>query len=55
MRRWRVHRSGGRLLDEEVEQLVVEALRVGAGLDEVLQAVEARWEKLTRSAEVVRR
>jgi GntR family transcriptional regulator len=44
-----------RLLEDEVEQLVVEALRVGAGLDEVLEAVEARWEKLTRSVEVVRR
>jgi GntR family transcriptional regulator len=40
-----------RLLEDEVEQLVVEALRVGAGLDEVLEAVEARWEKLTRSVE----
>jgi len=44
-----------RLLEDEVEQLVVEALRVGAGLDEVLEAVAARWEKLTRSGEVIRR
>jgi GntR family transcriptional regulator len=32
-----------RLLKEEVDQLVVEARRVGANLDEVLQAIEANW------------
>lgn len=35
-----------RLLKEEVEQLVVEAKRVGADLDEVLQAVEAHWKNM---------
>ena len=37
-----------RLLDREVEQLVVEALRVGLDLEEVLQAIESRWAKLAR-------
>ncbi len=37
-----------RLLDREVEQLVVEALRVGLGLDDVLQAIESRWARLAR-------
>lgn len=32
-----------RLLEDEVEKLVVEAMRVGAGLDEVQQAVEDIW------------
>ena len=32
-----------RLLDHEVEQLVVEARRVGLDLAEVLAAIEARW------------
>jgi GntR family transcriptional regulator len=32
-----------RLLKEEVEELVVEARRVGASLDDVLQAIEANW------------
>ena len=38
-------RSGERqrLLQQEVEQLVVEARRVGLGLSEVLAALEARW------------
>ena len=35
-----------RLLEDEVEKLVVEALRVGAGLDEVQQAVEDTWTEL---------
>src|SRR3954467_10731824 len=35
-----------RLLEDEVEKLVVEAMRVGAGLDEVQQAVEASWTEL---------
>ncbi len=38
-----------RLLKEEVEQLVVEAKRVGAGLDEVMQAIEARWKSMHNS------
>ena len=35
-----------RLLEEEVEKLVVEALRVGASLLEVQQAVEHAWREL---------
>ena len=35
-----------RLLGDEVEKLVVEALRVGAGLGEVQQAVEDTWTEL---------
>lgn len=32
-----------RLLEDEVEKLVVEAVRVGASLDEVQRAVEETW------------
>ena len=35
-----------RLLENEVEKLVVEAMRVGAGLNEVQQAVEDAWAEL---------
>ena len=35
-----------RLLEDEVEKLVVEAMRVGAGLDEVQQAVADTWTDL---------
>src|SRR5262245_35197703 len=35
-----------RLLEDEVEKLVVEAMRVGAGLNEVQQAVEETWREL---------
>jgi GntR family transcriptional regulator len=35
-----------KLLREEVEQLVVEAVRVGANLDEVLEAIRTRWDSL---------
>jgi GntR family transcriptional regulator len=35
-----------RLLEDEVEKLVVEAMRVGAGLNEVQQAVEETWTDL---------
>jgi len=35
-----------RLLEDEVEKLVVEAMRVGAGLNEVQQAVEDTWKDL---------
>lgn len=38
-----------RLLQDEVEQLVVEAKRVGADLDEVLQAVESHWRSLHKN------
>jgi GntR family transcriptional regulator len=48
-------RSGDRkrLLRDEVEQLVVEALRVGVRLEDVVDAVETRWAVLTgKSARV---
>lgn len=35
-----------RLLEDEVEKLVVEAMRVGTGLDEVQQAVRETWRDL---------
>jgi GntR family transcriptional regulator len=35
-----------RLLEDEVEKLVVEAMRVGAGLDEVQQAVQDTWTEM---------
>jgi GntR family transcriptional regulator len=40
-----------RLLQQEVEQLVVEAKRVGLGLPEVMDAVSTQWAKLDRSLE----
>src|ERR1700683_528144 len=40
-----------RLLKQEVEQLVVEAKRVGLELPEVLQEVEAQWTKLEKTWE----
>ena len=41
-------RSGDRkrLLEDEVEKLVVEAMRVGASLDDVQQAVKETWSEL---------
>jgi GntR family transcriptional regulator len=44
-----------RLLQQEVEQLVVEAKRVGLDLTDVVQAVEAQWTKLERLWEVSRK
>jgi GntR family transcriptional regulator len=43
-------RSGDRkrLLEEDIEQLVVEAIRVGATLDDVLAAVTEQWQRLQR-------
>jgi GntR family transcriptional regulator len=41
-----------RLLKDEVDQLVVEARRVGAGLDEVVEAIEASW-KSTQNLKAV--
>jgi GntR family transcriptional regulator len=35
-----------RLLKEEVEQLVVEAKRVGADLDEVIDAIKSGWKSM---------
>ena len=49
-------RSGDkkRVLDQEVEQLVVEAMRVGLDEDELLEAVQRQWTKLAKM-EVARR
>ena len=44
-----------RLLHQEVEQLVVEAKRVGLELTEVVDAVEAQWAKLGKPVEVTRK
>jgi GntR family transcriptional regulator len=44
-----------RLLKQEVEQLVVEAKRVGLELDQVMQAIAAQWEKLDKPSEVARK
>jgi DNA-binding transcriptional regulator YhcF (GntR family) len=48
-----------RLLKHEVEQLVVEALRVGVQLEDVVDAIETRWAKLagtrSRTREVSRK
>lgn len=37
-----------RLLSQDIEQLVVEARRVGADLDEVLASIESHWQSLDR-------
>ena len=44
-----------RLLQHEVEQLVVEALRVGVQLEDVLEAIETRWIKLGGGVRSTRR
>jgi GntR family transcriptional regulator len=44
-----------RLLEHEVEHLVVEAKRVGLDLPDVLDAVETQWARLDRSQEVSRK
>ena len=44
-----------RLLQHEVEQLVVEGKRVGLELNEILEAIEAQWERLEKAVEVGRR
>ena len=43
-------RSGDRqkLLSQEIEQLVVEARRVGASLDEVQESIESHWQSLEK-------
>lgn len=41
-----------RVLRHEVEQLVVEAKRVGIELEEVIEAIEARWAELESPVEV---
>ncbi len=40
-----------RLLQQEVEQLVVEAKRVGASMQDVVEAVGAQWTKLDKGRE----
>jgi GntR family transcriptional regulator len=44
-----------RLLQQEVEQLVVEAKRLGLELEGVVQAIEAQWARLERPLEVSRK
>ena len=44
-----------RFLRREVEQLVVEAKRVGVGLAEVVEAIEAKWASLENPLEVNRK
>jgi GntR family transcriptional regulator len=40
-----------RLLQQEVEQLVVEARRVGVSLQDVLQAISSQWNRIEKAAE----
>ena len=44
-----------RLLHQEVEQLVVEAKRVGLSLQEVVEAVGSQWTKLDKTREAERK
>lgn len=44
-----------RLLQREVEQLVVEAKRLDLDLSELVQAIQDQWAKLDRSQEVCRK
>jgi DNA-binding transcriptional regulator YhcF (GntR family) len=44
-----------RMLREEIEQLVVEAKRLGLELEQVLQAIEAQWAKLEKPVEVMQK
>ena len=44
-----------RLLQREVEQLVVEAKRLDLDLGELVQAIQDQWAKLDRSQEVSRK
>jgi len=50
-------RSGDRkrLLKDEVEQLVVEAKRVGVELQDLLETIEAQWKTLDRGDEAKRK
>jgi len=43
-----------RLLQREVEQLVVEAKRLELDIDDVIQAIEDQWAKLGKPQEVSR-
>lgn len=40
-----------RLLHREVEQIVVEALRVGLSKEDLVEAIETRWRNLNRATE----
>lgn len=40
-----------RLLHQEVEQLVVEAHRVGLSLQEIVEAISSQWSKLNKARE----
>lgn len=44
-----------RLLQREVEQLVVEAKRLDLDIDDVVQAIEDQWAKLEKPQEVSRK
>jgi len=44
-----------RFLRQEVEQLVVSAMRVGVELGEVVEALEAQWARLEKPVEVNRK
>jgi GntR family transcriptional regulator len=44
-----------RLLHQEVEQLVVEAKRVGASLQDVIQSVSTKWTTMEKAAEANRK
>ena len=44
-----------RILQQEVEQLVVEAKRVGLELEEIVEAIESRWTRLQKPVEVSRK
>ena len=50
-------RSGDkqRLLQHEIEQLVVQAKRIGVELPEVFKAIEAHWSRLDKNTEVKRK
>src|SRR5258708_3543384 len=44
-----------RLLKHEVEQLVVEAKRVGLEMEDLIEAVQMQWEKLDKPLEAARK
>lgn len=41
-----------RILGQEVEQLVVEAKRVGLELEEIVEAIQSQWTRLEKPVEV---
>jgi GntR family transcriptional regulator len=43
-----------RILREEFERVVVDAIRVGLELPQVLEAVEGHWQRLSKSSEVTK-